>query len=121
MGMDRNTVIGFALIGVLMMGMFYFNSKGNQAYMAEQKRIEDSLNALRPKVDSTKILKETAAADSIHKIQAAGGFQQSIAQAETLSTVENEVIKVVFSNKGAQPVSVTLKKYQTPKLQLQTP
>jgi YidC/Oxa1 family membrane protein insertase len=59
-------------------------------------------------------LKETATADSIHKVQAAGGFQQSIAQAETLSTVENEVIKVVFSNKGAQPVSVTLKKYQTP-------
>jgi cephalosporin hydroxylase len=29
MGMDRNTVIGFVLIGMLLMGMFYFNSQEN--------------------------------------------------------------------------------------------
>ena len=27
MGMDRNTVIGFVLIGMLLIGMFYFNSQ----------------------------------------------------------------------------------------------
>jgi len=38
MGMDRNTVIGFVLIGMLLMGMFYFNSQENQAYQVQQKR-----------------------------------------------------------------------------------
>ena len=32
MGMDRNTVIGFVLIGALLIGMFYINSQSNQAY-----------------------------------------------------------------------------------------
>ncbi len=37
--MDRNTVIGFVLIGLLMMGMFYFNSRGqNEARMIEVQK-----------------------------------------------------------------------------------
>ena len=39
--MDRNTVIGFVLIGLLLMGMFYFNNRGNAAFQAEQQRITD--------------------------------------------------------------------------------
>jgi len=36
MGMDRNTVIGFVLIGLLLMGMLYMNSRSSDAYQ-EQK------------------------------------------------------------------------------------
>ena len=43
MGMDRNTVIGFVLIGALLIAMFVMNSKSRLAYEGEQKRIADSV------------------------------------------------------------------------------
>ncbi len=113
MGMDRNTVIGFVLIGMLLIGMFYFNSKGNQAYLAEQKRITDSIAKTKPKVDTIAIIKDSLNADKERKIQSAGGFQTYINQPEQLTTIENEVMKVTFTNRGAQPSIVELKKYKT--------
>jgi YidC/Oxa1 family membrane protein insertase len=109
MGFDRNTVIGFILIGVLMVGMFYFNSKNNDAYLANQKHIADSIAALQPKVDTA-----AARLDSIKfaqaKIQeASADFKQ--AATEQLTTVENSVLKITFTNKGGQPKKVELKKY----------
>ena len=113
MGMDRNTVIGFVLIGILLMGMFYFNSQENQAYLVQQKRVADSIAKLRPKVDPVKVLKDSLTADTMRKLQSAGGFQASLNQTEQLIVVENEVMKVTFTNKGAQPRRVELKKYKT--------
>ena len=113
MGMDRNTVIGFVLIGILLMGMFYFNSQENQAYLVQQKRVADSIAKLRPKVDPVKVLKDSLTADTMRKLQSAGGFQGSLNQTEQLTVVENEVMKVTFTNKGAQTIRVELKKYKT--------
>jgi hypothetical protein len=48
MGMDRNTTIGFVLIGLLLVAMFYFNSKNRLTYEGEQKRIADSIARLHP-------------------------------------------------------------------------
>ena len=113
MGMDRNTVIGFVLIGMLLIGMFYFNSRGNQAFLAEQKRVADSIQKSRPKKDTLAILKDSLTADTVRKLQSAGGFQTYLNQPEQLVTLENEVIKVTFTSKGAQPKVVELKKYKT--------
>ncbi len=113
MGMDRNTVIGFVLIGILLIGMFYFNSKESQAYLAKQKSIADSIAKTRPKVDSLAIIKDSLIADTVRKMQSAGGFQAFLNQPEQLTLIENEVMKVTFTNKGAQPQIVELKKYKT--------
>ena len=113
MGMDRNTVIGFVLIGILLMGMFYFNSQENQAYQVQQKRISDSIAKLRPKVDPVAVMKDSLTADKMRKLQSAGGFQGALNQPEQLTVLENDVMKVTFSNKGAQPKIVELKKYKT--------
>ncbi|MBC7887162.1 MAG: membrane protein insertase YidC [Ferruginibacter sp.] len=113
MGMDRNTVIGFVLIGMLLIGMFYFNSRGNQAYLAEQKKTEDSIAKTKPKIDSVALNRDILNADTIRKKQSAGDFQQFLHQPEQLTVVENDVIKVTFTNRGAQPKIVELKKYKT--------
>ena len=113
MGMDRNTVIGFVLIGILLLGMFYVNSKSNLAYQAEQKRIEDSIARTKPKQDPAKIHQDSLKIDSSQKIQAAGGFQANVNQPESITEIENEVVKIKFSNKGGQPKSVELKQYKT--------
>lgn len=112
--MDRNTVIGFVLIGLLMMGMFWFNSRGeNERRMiaAQQKKTEDSLIALNKRPDSLVKIDSATAANN-HKAQNAGGFQNAINQPEVETTVENDVLKITFTNKGGQPKSVELKKYK---------
>ena len=111
--MDRNTVTGFVLIGLLLMGMFYFNSRGNQAYLAEQKRVTDSIAKTRPKVDTLALIKDSINAEAIRKVQSAGVFQESLNLPEKLTVIENEVFKISFTNKGGQPKIVELKKYTT--------
>lgn len=110
MGMDRNTVIGFILIGALMIGMFAINSKGKLAMEGEQKRIADSIAALKPKVDLSVAKMPSVANDTNTVKNDQGIFGNSIEAAKTTS-VENELFKITFSNKGAQPVAVELKKY----------
>ena len=43
MGMDKNTLIGFALIGALLIGMLVINNNSKATYELEQKRINDSI------------------------------------------------------------------------------
>ena len=114
MGMDRNTVIGFILIGALLIGMFIINSKSRLAYEGEQKRIADSIAALQPKRDTTVA---NAITDTLNAVvtnsqkQLSGGFTQDTT-GEKITVVENELLKIAFTNKGGQPKSVELKKYK---------
>ena len=117
MGMDRNTVIGFVLIGVLLIAMFIVNSRSNQAFLAdkaETQRKEDSINALKPKQSIKAVQLDSLKADSLKKnhTQVTGTFITDTSSLEQLDTLENNVLKVVFSNKGGQPKTVELKKYK---------
>ncbi|MGG9971416.1 membrane protein insertase YidC [Ferruginibacter sp. SUN002] len=112
MGMDRNTVIGFVLIGVLMMGMFYFNSRGDKARQAEAQRIADSIAKTKPKVDTALARVEAAKLDTAKKIQQAGNFPPAVSVPEALTVLENEVVKISFTNKGGQPKIVELKSFK---------
>jgi YidC/Oxa1 family membrane protein insertase len=51
MGTDRNTIIGFVLIGALLMAMFYFNSKDQLAFEGEKKRKADSVALVMKKAE----------------------------------------------------------------------
>lgn len=114
MGMDKNTVIGFVLIGVLLIGMFYINNRSNQAYLAEKKRVEDSIAALRPKADVITVKADSLKTDSLQKAkqQVPAVFITDTANKEQFDTLENEALKVVFTNKGGQPRSVELKQFR---------
>ncbi len=111
MGMDRNTVIGFILIGALLIGMFVMNSKSRLAFEGEQKRIEDSIAATKPKVDVIAAKLDSLKADSLKIPKQISGFQTGI-NTEQLTILENEVLKISFSNKGGQPKNVELKKHK---------
>ncbi len=113
MGMDRNTVIGFILIGILLTAMLFMNSRGKDAMLAEKKRIEDSTAKATPRVDPKVAILDSLKADSLKDagIKAKVGF--TLAATEELTVLENEVVKIAFSNKGAQPKEVELKSYKT--------
>jgi YidC/Oxa1 family membrane protein insertase len=111
MGMDRNTLIGFVLIGALLIAMFVMNSKNRLAYEGEQKRIADSVAALQPKIDSSLVKLDSLKTDSIHSVQTKSIFQNNKVDLQDV-VLENEVMKINFTNKGAQPQTVILKKYK---------
>ncbi len=112
--MDRNTVIGFVLIGMLIIGMFYFNNRSNQAYLAEKKRAEDSIAATKPKVDTAAARLDALKADSLRKKGQpnVSVFNTKDSVKEEFTVLENEVLKLTFTNKGAQPETVELKNYK---------
>ncbi|HQW82889.1 MAG TPA: membrane protein insertase YidC [Ferruginibacter sp.] len=115
MGMDKNTVIGFVLIGILLIGMFIINSRSNQAFLTEKKRVEDSIAATKPKIDSLAVITDSLVTDSIKKVksQLPTTFISETSKQELFDTLENNLIKIVFTNKGGQPKSVQLKDYKT--------
>jgi YidC/Oxa1 family membrane protein insertase len=119
MGMDRNTVIGFVLIGILLIGMFVMNSQSNQALSVQkmkQQRVEDSLKAVKAKANQAVAHIDSLKNDSLLKTkaqQATAGLKLAASDTEVLTVLENEVLKITFTNKGAQPKSVELKKFKT--------
>ncbi|MGG9960704.1 membrane protein insertase YidC [Ferruginibacter sp. SUN106] len=114
--MDRNTVIGFVLIGALLIGMFYINSKSSQAQqalVAQQNKTRDSLAAIKAKSDTTATKLEARKLDSLQNAQKQLPQTYQTATTEQLTTIENDVLRVTFTNKGAQPKTVELKTFKT--------
>lgn len=113
MGMDRNTIIGFVLLALLFFGYFYYTRQGQLALETQKQHIQDSINRLKPKTDTLLAKTDSARQDSTVK-QVLSPFQQdSVPQTEQFSTLENDVIKITFTNKGGQPKLVELKKFKT--------
>lgn len=112
MGMDRNTVIGFVLLALLFFGYFYYSSQGKLALEKQQQHIKDSLDKLKPKIDTSlntgKIIKSASTQDS-----STANIQQDTSGKEEFFTLENKVLKITFTNKGGQPKKVELKDFKT--------
>ncbi len=115
MGFDRNTVIGFVLLAILFFGYFIYTSSNQKKYAAEKKHYDDSVAALTiKKVDSVKQTQEVALVKKAQDSTAAGDFGEAINGAEELTVVDNNVMKLTFSNKGGWLKMVELKKYKDP-------
>ncbi len=111
--MDRNTVIGFVLLALLFFGYFFYSQKGQMAAEQQKQHIQDSLNKLKPKVDTTAKLKAIQDSISAKRDTLASAFKQDTTGKEELLTVENKVLKITFSNKGGQPKEILIKDFKT--------
>ena len=113
--MDRNQVIGFALLIALAVAYFTYNSHEQKIFL-DQKRVADSIaKASRPLVDSSRA--KTAEAVTVANDSATQALinAQPAAyhgKAETV-TLENKKVSLQFSTKGAFPVAASLKDYKT--------
>jgi len=114
--MDRNTVVGFVLLGVLLFIYLYTSTKNSHELEAQRKRQADSI-AFVTKVRENAAREAAAKKDSALKTGGTADTLKGFAKAqngnEQLVTLENELLKVVFSNKGGQPVDVELKKFKS--------
>ena len=112
--MDRNTVTGFVLIGLLLVGFGYF-TRPDAEQMAAIQQQNDSIAAIQANQDvlekkQAEALAQDVAAPAV--IDSTSLFFQASKGAEELITLENEVMKVTFSNLGGRVYSATLKKYK---------
>ncbi|MES2775020.1 MAG: membrane protein insertase YidC [Bacteroidota bacterium] len=115
MGFDRNTVIGFVLLAVLFFGYFFYTSSSQKKYEMEKKRYDDSVKALLPKdTGFIKQKQDVAVLQKAADSTAAGDFADAINGTEELTIVDNNVMKLTFSNKGGWLKMVELKKYKGP-------
>ncbi|MEO7316321.1 MAG: membrane protein insertase YidC [Ginsengibacter sp.] len=111
--MDRNTVIGFVLLAVLFIGYFFYTQQG-QAVLEKQKlHIQDSLNKIKPKNDTATLgaIKEDSTKLKTENLYS--GVVQDSLVSEQLVTVETNLLKITFTNKGGQPKIVELKNFKT--------
>jgi YidC/Oxa1 family membrane protein insertase len=121
--MDRNNIIGIALIFILFLAWQYFLTP-SKAQIAAQKQTQDSIARVERLRDSLTIVKKQEAKKKLEaaaevpdtqRAQILGGqfgafAAVAVGSAET-TVLENELIKVTFSNKGGRIQDVLLKKH----------
>ncbi|PZD79438.1 membrane protein insertase YidC [Mesonia sp. K7] len=117
---DVNSLIGFLLIGAVLIWMLYNNQSETpieDTNTTTQEEVVDektSENQLQNNNTST----PTSTNDSIALAQAQKqygvfGYSAGKASAEAITTLENEVLQLKISNKGGQIVEAKLKQFKT--------
>lgn len=109
--MDRNTVMGFVLLAVLLFVYLFVSTRNSQELQAVRQKQEDSVANIKKYKDSVAL-----AADTTRNIviidTSATGFKKT--GMEKILVVENDLLKISFTNKGGQPKMVELKNYKAP-------
>lgn len=121
--MDKNTITGFVLIGVVLFAFSWFNRPTPEQIEA-QRHYQDSLAQIELAQQMELAQKEQQAAmlqDSINNLpdsvrmqnmrQRFGDFAQAMTGEERQTTIENEVLELRVSNKGGRIVYARLKEY----------
>ncbi len=132
--MNKNTVLGFVCIGIILIGFSWYNNK----IFKEQERaqfVADSIakvEALKnmPEIDSAALLAQKS--EVIQNVQNTDGngvqngvlaeaapvYKDSLLEMSSKAeaeyyTLENDKLKIVFTTKGAQAYEVQIKNYYT--------
>jgi len=105
--MDRNTVIGFILLAVLLFFYLFLSTKSSHELQAQKQHELDSIAFIQRIQDSVAASKQASTA-----LNDTAGIVKAPSKEELL-VVENEVLRINFTNKGGQPAKVELKKYKS--------
>ena len=112
---DKNTVVGFVLLGILFFAYFWYSNKQQSELLVIKQKQEDSIrrvNAANIKPQDVALARiDSLKRDSVSRVSAAGDFTAAAISTEQLVVISNEVMTVTFSTKGAQVKTVELKNY----------
>ncbi|TAL68174.1 MAG: membrane protein insertase YidC [Bacteroidetes bacterium] len=117
--MDKRSILGFALIMVVVTIWLIYSSVNQQPPpLKEEDKAKESTTFTQKPVEEEKpsepIVKETAIVpDSADKIEKYGTFAPFTKGNDEFITIENDLVKIVFSKKGATIRGWTLKNYKT--------
>lgn len=122
--MDKNTIIGFLLIGLVLFGFTWLNKPSPEQEEA-QRRYQDSIarvemtKQLDKQKDENKNVSDNSFAnlpDSVKEAQLKtnfGVFAEAMTGTEDFTVLENEVLELRVSNKGGRISFARLKDYKT--------
>ena len=96
--MDKNALVGFVLIGAVLIGFSYWN-RPSQEEMERIQRQQDSIQAAQ--LEAAR-LEAQAAAENVQALtlDSTSLFFGANQGTEQFTTLENNLVKVTFSNKG---------------------
>lgn len=112
--MDKKTLIGLIVIGAILFGFTWYNASIQQKYAQEQQALTatqetESIDTIVPEVRQPDTLQ---AANQLERHIGSSLFQATTGTEKKIE-VENDLMKVIFSNKGGKVASVVLKDYLT--------
>ena len=115
---DLNSLLGFVLLGAIMIYWMYTNQP-SEAEKIQQQKTQDSIAAIKKQVPAKVAAKKplVVSSDSIGLAKAqnligAFGYSASLPSAsDTETVIENDLVRIKVANKGGQISEVLLKKY----------
>ena len=125
--MDKNTVIGFTLIAIILIGFGYLN-RPSQEEIEQRKRYNDSITAVQVAEQAklaaaeeahlqAQMLQQNIAQDTAVRAQQIqntfGTFAPAATGVDTTWTLETELLRLQIASKGGYIREAELKKYKT--------
>lgn len=115
MGSEKSSsVIGFVLIGIILLLFSWYNTKQYEKQVEGNRRYQDSIAAVEAETaasaESVQASGDTLSAEEAPLYQNSLINEASTAE-EKFVTIENDKLKMTVSTRGAQPYSVLVKDY----------
>jgi YidC/Oxa1 family membrane protein insertase len=110
--MDKNTLVGFGLLALLLFGYIFYEQNQKEAYL-KQKTADSIANAKLHPIKAQLIDTSALAKAKDSTATLSDSLVSNAIIPETLSTIENEDLIVSLTNKGGFPKKVELKKFKT--------
>ena len=121
--MDKNTIIGFLLIGLLVLGFSWYNQPSPEQ-LANRQRYQDSIALVKAQEQrleaialSQDLTTETEnISDSVRQtmlVKEYGAFASSASGKEEFITFENDLLELKISTKGGAISYAILKDYKS--------
>ncbi len=121
--MDKNSIIGWVLIGVIFIGFMFFQSKQAEKQMRYQAqldsiaRVENLARMERDSIERARMLEaDTLGREAFLPVNQSSVYKDSLLEVSskaegTLLTLSNSKLDLTFTTKGAQPYSVHVKDF----------
>lgn len=115
--MDRNSIIGFSLLGVLVVVYLVYNNHSQDAYLKQQQKYTDSVANVKKHIqalaDTNKVITAVSSANAAYDDSVKKSLPPAYNGTAQTITVENKKLALQFTTKGAYPISALVKGYKT--------
>ena len=112
MNNNKSTIIGWILIAAVMVGFIYINQPSEEQ-LAEQARLraaQDSIALVQAQQELDQSMAEARYNQTLLQDTTSALYQAAQGEEQTF-TLENELVRLTFSNRGARVTSAILKEY----------
>ena len=117
-----NSILGFALIGLILIGFSWYNTKKAGEQAERQKFVRDSIAMVEAEryeaqlaaaADTTVTAGEVAVAEEFAPLYQSQMLNEASASKTEYYTIENDKLAITLTSLGAQPYKVLVKDYYT--------